>query len=237
MDGVGLDLERVLLWYGAFLASTVLHEAAHAFVAWRLGDPTAYHGGQVSLDPRAHVRREPVGTVVVPLLSLLGGGMMLGWASAPYDPVWAMRSPRRAAVMALAGPIANLFLVLVAAVAIRAGVGAGVFTPPAAISPDGLVTGSDGLWSALATLLSVLFTLNLTLAVLNLLPVPPLDGGGAVPLVLPQEAGRTWRRLTLGSPIFAIVGLLLAFQVVGPAMRRLFLAAANLLWSGTAAYG
>ncbi|MCW5892940.1 MAG: site-2 protease family protein [bacterium] len=233
---MGLDLERVLLWYGAFLASTVLHEAAHAWVAFRLGDPTAYHGGQVSLDPRAHVRREPIGTVVVPLLSLAGGGMMLGWASAPYDPVWAMRSPRRAAAMALAGPLANLLLVLLAAIAIRAGVAAGVFGPPAALAPAGLAVG-HGAWAAAATLLSVLFTLNLTLAVLNLLPVPPLDGGGAVPLLLPEEAGRTWRRLTLGSPVFAALGLLLAFQVVGPAMRRLFLAAANLLWSGTAAYG
>lgn len=234
---MGLDVERLLLWYGAFLASLVVHEAAHAWVAYRLGDPTAYHGGQVTLDPRAHVRREPMGTVVVPLISLFAGGMMLGWASAPYDPAWAMRSPRRAAAMALAGPIANLVLVLLAALAIRSGVAAGVFGAPLSLAADGLATGSDGFWTGVATVLSVLFTLNLTLAILNLLPVPPLDGGSAIPLLLPAEAGRAWRRMTLGSPIFAVAGLVLAFQVVGPAMRRVFLAAANLLWSGTAAYG
>src|SRR4029079_6609186 len=103
-----------LLWFVVFLFSTTLHHAGHAFAAYRLGDPTAYHGGQVSLSPFPHMQREPFGMVLVPIISFLlsRGTWMMGWAGAPYDPLWAHRHPRRAALMALAGPLANLSLVL-----------------------------------------------------------------------------------------------------------------------------
>src|SRR5690242_21552184 len=90
------------VWYGAFLFSTICHEAAHAWSALRLGDDTAARGGQVSLNPWPHVRREPVGMVIVPLLSWFAAGWMIGWASAPYDRTWARQFPRRAALMAVA---------------------------------------------------------------------------------------------------------------------------------------
>jgi len=80
-------------WYLAFLFSTTLHEASHALVALKLGDDTAHRGGQVTLDPIPHIQREPVGMVVVPIVSYLLGGWMIGWASAPYDPEWAGRNP------------------------------------------------------------------------------------------------------------------------------------------------
>lgn len=92
-----------LIWYIAFLFSTTCHEAAHVFAALKLGDPTAYHEGQVSLNPIPHVRREPLGTVLVPLLSFFAGGWMLGWASAPYDPYWAERYPKPLFVSAPGG--------------------------------------------------------------------------------------------------------------------------------------
>ena len=98
------DLGIGLVWFVAFLFSTTVHEAMHAFAAWKGGDPTAYHGGQVSLSPLPHIRREPVGMLIVPLLTSLTRGWAMGWASAPYDPVWATRHPRRAAIMAAAGP-------------------------------------------------------------------------------------------------------------------------------------
>ena len=101
---------NIVGWYVAFLFCTVLHEAAHAWAAKLGGDLTAYDGGQVSIDPVPHIRREPVGMVVLPLLSLImsHGSWPFGYASAPYDPYWAMRYPKRAALMALAGPAANL---------------------------------------------------------------------------------------------------------------------------------
>ena len=82
------------LWYVVFLLSVTCHEGAHAWAAYRGGDPTAYLGGQVSLNPIPHVRREVVGTVLIPLMSYMYAGWMMGWASAPYDPNWQDRYPR-----------------------------------------------------------------------------------------------------------------------------------------------
>src|SRR5690349_10920884 len=87
-------------WYVVFLFSTTIHEASHALAALRMGDDTAHRGGQVTIDPFPHMKREPFGMVIVPLLSYFMGGWMMGWASAPYDPVWANRYPKRAGLMA-----------------------------------------------------------------------------------------------------------------------------------------
>ena len=92
-----------VVWYVVFLLSTTCHEAAHAWVSLRGGDPTASHGGQVSLNPIPHIRREPFGMVLFPWLSFFAGGWMMGWASAPYDIRWAYTYPRKSGAMALAG--------------------------------------------------------------------------------------------------------------------------------------
>src|ERR1700751_2150411 len=91
-------------WLVVFLLSMSAHEASHAYIAKVLGDPTAYLGGQVTLDPIPHIRREPFGMLLLPIISYLASGWMIGWASAPYNAAWAAQYPRRAAVMALAGP-------------------------------------------------------------------------------------------------------------------------------------
>src|SRR6266849_7560343 len=108
--------------YIVFLFSTTCHEASHALAAKIGGDSTAAMGGQVSLNPIPHIRRSPFGMVVFPILSFfLSGGGMIGWASAPYDPLWERRHPRRSAWMALAGPAANFTLMLLAVGALQAG--------------------------------------------------------------------------------------------------------------------
>src|SRR5688572_31775898 len=107
-------LAELAIWYLVFVFSTTCHEAAHAWAAHRGGDPTAYADGHVSLDPLPHIRRSPMGMVVIPIISFLMGGWMIGWASVPLNPEWARQYPRRAALMSLAGPAANLTLALVA---------------------------------------------------------------------------------------------------------------------------
>src|ERR1700756_194567 len=109
------------VWYVAFLFSTTCHEAAHALVAKWGGDETAAMGGQVTLNPVPHIQREPWGMVVIPILPFIFARQMIGWASAPFDPLWERRHPRRAALMALAGPAANLTLMLLAVAALRGG--------------------------------------------------------------------------------------------------------------------
>jgi Zn-dependent protease len=203
-----------LIWYAVFLFSTTLHEAAHAFVALRLGDPTAYHGGQVTLNPLPHIQREPLGTVVMPLLSYAVSGWMMGWASAPYDPLWAARHPKRAAWMSLAGPGANLSLVVLSGLLIRAGMLAGVFAAPDSITFSHAVD-----------------TLNLLLFAFNLLPLPPLDGSGALPLILSERAAERYLEF-MRQPALSMVGLLAAWQLFGKLFDPIHTLALNLLYPG-----
>src|SRR5580658_156190 len=107
--------------YIVFLFSTTCHEASHALVAKWGGDSTAALNGQVTLNPIPHIRREPWGMVIIPILAFLFTRGMIGWASAPFDPLWERRHPRRAALMALAGPAANYTLMLLAVIGLRVG--------------------------------------------------------------------------------------------------------------------
>ena len=136
--------------------------------AWRLGDPTAYNGGQVTLSPIPHIRREPIGMLVLPLLTSLTQGWAIGWASAPYDPYWAQRYPRRAAIMAAAGPAGNMLIAITALVLLRVGLAIGLFLAPDRISFETLVASASGEPSFLSILLSVLLIQNVFLGVFNL---------------------------------------------------------------------
>ena len=219
------------MWYFVFLYSTVLHEAGHAWAAQKLGDDTAYHGGQVSLDPTPHIRREPFGMVLVPLLSYFLRGWMIGWASAPYDPHWAQTYPRRAAWMALAGPAANLALLILAALLVRWGIAADVFT----IGTNGgsffqLVEGNGGRgWEFLAALLSITFWLNLVYFVFNLLPLPPLDGSCVPLLFLSSSAAEKYQEF-MWNPSMQLFGVLIAWQIFSPLFRPIAEVALRLLF-------
>ena len=221
-------LPTLALWYAVFLLSLTCHEAAHAFVAWRGGDPTAHEAGQVSLSPWPHVRREPWGTVLVPLLTFLaqagsGSPWMMGWASAPYDPAWERRHPRRAALMAAAGPAANLVLAAVALAGLRVGLSTGTFVPPSGdtFGFQALVAAAAdaGPWAeGLGRLLSICLSLNLLLCVFNLMPCPPLDGASILGGVLPP-ARRFFDGLTasaFGSFAAILVALLVFPRLVLP---------------------
>jgi Zn-dependent protease len=227
------DIPAAVAFYVVFLFSTVLHEAAHAWAALLGGDRTAYHGGQVTLDPRPHIRREPVGMVVLPVISVLLSGWPFGFASAPYDPQWALRYPRRAALMALAGPAANLLLAAVAAVLIRVGYAAGVFTAPSSVGFAGVTAalGNDA-WKGAAFLLSLFFSMNLVLFALNIIPLPPLDGSAAVPLLLSARATERYQLFLWRNRGLSFVGILIAWRVFDFVFQPIFLLAVNLLYPG-----
>jgi Zn-dependent protease len=228
------NLALGVVWYIVFLFSTTCHEAAHAMAAKLGGDRTAFEGGQVTLNPIPHIRRTPFGMVVVPILSFLLGGWMIGWANAPYDPEWQRRYPRRSAWMALAGPAANFTLMLLAALAIRVGVAAGYFQPPELISNDfsNIATAAHSAEpNLLATALSITFVLNLLLGTFNLLPVPPLDGHAAVMLFMPENAALRYLDWTRQSG-FAMMGLFLAWYACGRFFEPIFLLALRVLYPG-----
>jgi Zn-dependent protease len=208
------DLLEALLWFVAFLFSTTVHEAMHALAALRGGDRTAYLGGQVSLSPLPHIRREPIGMLVVPLLTAFTNGWAVGWASTPYDPAWAARHPRRSAAMAAAGPIGNLLIALLAFLGLRGGLAAGVFGAPSRASFHHLVEALNGAvtLTAVGELLSILLVLNILLFVFNMLPFPPLDGGSVLGGVLPERAAHATRAFA-ANPVFSLLGILVAWQV------------------------
>lgn len=224
-------IAKLPLWLAAFLLSLTCHEAAHALAGRFGGDSTA--AAQVTLDPLPHIRREPFGTLVVPILSffLQGGGWMIGWASAPYDPTWANRHPRRAAAMAAAGPAANFALSLLAALAIRVGIATGYFTlPSGGITLETLAVAPSGVAEGLAIFLSVLFSINLILGCFNLIPVPPLDGYAIVPLVLNDRMRDRWFGLFSGGG--ALMGLIIAWVLFDRLMPPVFRTAIGLLYTG-----
>jgi Zn-dependent protease len=215
------------LWYVAFLFSLTCHEASHSLAAKWGGDPTAYHAGQVTLNPLPHIRREMLGTVVAPLVSFILGHTMIGWGSAPYDPYWEQRYPKRAAWMALAGPGANLILLLTAALLMRIGLLTGFFQSLPYVQFDTIIEGRE--WAgAVATFLSILFSLNLLLAMFNLMPVPPLDGNTAVGLILPEKINDAFREFSR-QPMFQMLGVLLAWFLINPLFQSLFGRAVQLL--------
>ncbi|HEX6533017.1 MAG TPA: site-2 protease family protein [Gemmatimonadaceae bacterium] len=227
------DIIDPLVYFVVFLLSTTLHEAAHAWAAKRGGDLTAYHGGQVSLDPLPHIRREPFGMVLLPLITALVTGWPLGFASAPYDPDWARRYPNRAALMALAGPAANLLLVVLAALLLRAGAAAGVLYAPDSVRFGHVAgTSAGGWWPGVAAMLSAFFSVNLLLGAFNLLPLPPLDGSGALPLFMRPKTSEMYQTFLWSNRALGWIGILIAWKVFDVIFDPIFTGAVNLLYPG-----
>ncbi len=219
------------IWYVVFLLSLTCHEASHALVAAWGGDRTAAEGGQVTLNPIPHIRREPFGTVLVPILSYIFAGWMIGWGSAPYDPTWSYKYPKRAAWMALAGPTANTTLMLLAVAGIHIGVATKILDIPYYATFTRVVVGTrPGFPEALAVFLSILFSLNLLLATFNLLPVPPLDGNAVVGLFLSEGAARKFSAIS-HSGGFAMIGLVIGWTLFNRLFAPLFNVALNVLYS------
>jgi Zn-dependent protease len=194
-------LTIAFIYYVVFLFSTTCHEASHALVAKWGGDSTAALNGQVTLNPIPHIRRELWGMVIIPIVAFLFMGQMIGWASAPFDPVWERRYPKRAALMALSGPAANFVLMFIGAVGLRT---------LAWLKLPGEEVGF------LVVTLFAMFNLNLLLGTFNLLPFAPLDGSTGVMIFMSESTSQRyldWLRESSYARLGLLVGLL-AFRYV-----------------------
>lgn len=226
-----------VLWYLAFLFSTTCHEASHALAAKIGGDPTAFHGGQVTLNPAPHIQREPFGMVLVPIISYVLGHVMIGWASAPYDPYWQQRYPRRAAWMSLAGPGANFALVILSALAIHIGISTGVFQTPHSINFQRITEvanpeSAGALAKFGASFVSVMFFQNVLLGTFNLLPIPPLDGGTGVTVLMSERTALKWFSF-VHQPMFQMAGMIAAWMLFNRLFDPIFILSLDLLYPGT----
>ncbi len=181
-----------------------LHEAAHGYVARHFGDPTAYMLGRVTLNPIKHI--DPIGTILVPLLSLLLGGILFGWAKPVPVNFAQLRNPKRDMFwVAAAGPGANLVMIIFWAVIIRL---AGVI-PDNPFALPMVLMGEAGM------------IINAVLMVLNLVPLPPLDGGRIAVSLLPMPwAGHLAKIEPYG--FFILIALLFTGMlniVIGPLIK------------------
>jgi Zn-dependent protease len=214
-----LDLQSATIFYVTLLVSLVFHEAAHALAALLGGDRTAYIGGQVTLNPIPHIQREPFGTVLLPvgLLFLSHGTATMGFAHAPVDAIWAHRHPRKAALMSAAGPLSNFLLVFLAALLLKILVMMDLVEVMRSYSPLDLYRPADlstsGALKATCQIAATFIYINVLLGVLNLIPVPPLDGAGVVEGLFPRSAGRFYRGLRElpGGTLLPMVGVLVLF--------------------------
>jgi len=207
-----IDFAQVFIAFIVLLFSLTVHETAHAWTADRLGDPTARLAGRVSLNPVVHA--DLIGTVLFPLLSLVGGIPLIGWAKPVPVNLGRLRRGRTDYVLvAAAGPASNLLLALVASAVM-------------AVMPwESLLTGSRDVATPLFTLLSRALTLNVLLAVFNMLPIPPLDGGNVLAGLLPRPMAMRYDALVRPYGFMLLYALMLTrgFEVLVDAPARFIL--------------
>jgi Zn-dependent protease len=173
-----IDPLAAALGFGVLLISLTIHEAAHAWTADKLGDPTARMLGRVSLNPLVHI--DWIGTVLLPLVAAFSNLPLIGWAKPVPVNLNNLRHPRRDfAIVAAAGPISNMLQAFVAAGVLRAFSG----------QPE-----ADGT-TLFVNLLYVAVQTNLLLAFFNLIPVPPLDGGNVLLGLLPSNLAHAYSQL------------------------------------------
>ncbi len=186
-----INFGQIFISFLVLVFSLTVHESAHAWAADQLGDPTARALGRLSLNPLVHV--DPIGTLLFPLVGLVTGAPIIGWAKPVPVATWRFSRPRRDYLMvAAAGPVSNLSLAFAAAVVLRllpTGALASGLIPGAAYAAETrmLVPIERLVWSALE--------INLLLAIFNLLPIPPLDGSSVLAGLLPERVAAGLDRL------------------------------------------
>ena len=172
-------VQKIAIWALPVLFAITLHEVAHGWAARLLGDRTAQMLGRLSLNPLRHV--DPVGTIVVPAVLLAIGGFLFGWAKPVPVNMRNLPNPRRdMALVAIAGPAANALMALIWGLLLKLSLGQG---------------NGGGVWASVQAMAVAGVVINLIVGVLNLLPLPPLDGGRVLNGLLPARLSAQYEKL------------------------------------------
>ena len=185
------------------IMSVVIHEVSHGFAALALGDPTAKYQGRLTLNPFNHL--DPVGSVLVPLIGYFAGGFIIGWAKpVPFNPHNLRSAKWGEALVAVAGPGSNIVLAAIFGLIIRLGNGASFMN------------------ESFLSLASFVVLINITLAIFNLIPIPPLDGSKILFAVLPLKWQGIRNSLENSGLILVFIFIFLLWPVISPLAFYLF---------------
>ena len=178
-----------------YVVAITIHEYSHAFAAHQLGDPTAKEEGRLTLNPMAHI--DPLTTLALPVLLILAGSPVIFGAArpVPFTPYMVRGGKKGAALIALAGPASNLVLAAIIALVIR-------LVPSLALAGSGLLIS--------------MMTVNIALALFNLLPIPPLDGSRILYAIVPSNMQDVMERFERTGPIIILVLFLVGYPFIAP---------------------
>ncbi len=186
--------------------SVIIHEVSHGLMADKLGDPTARLQGRLTLNPLKHI--DPVGSIIVPLITYYFGGFAFGWAKpVPFNPYNLKNRKVGEFLIALAGPVSNLLIALIFGLIIRY-----VAT----------ITPTTSTIVSFALVASNIVIVNVLLAVFNLIPLPPLDGSKLFFSVLPDKYFRIRNIMESYAPIWILVVVLFLWQFISPIIPWVF---------------
>lgn len=192
---------EVIFSIAVLIFSVVIHEISHGYAAYFLGDPTAKYAGRLSINPWKHL--EFIGSFLVPLITSLGG-FAFGWAKpVPFNP-YNLRAKRWGeAIVAVSGPLSNLFIALVFSLVLR-------FVDDASLN------------EATVYMLSMIILVNISLAVFNLVPIPPLDGSRILGSILPYQLRYIQDKLEQNAFILILIFVFFIWDFVAPVVPWLF---------------
>ena len=219
---------QLIIYLVVLLLAISAHEAAHAWMSYKFGDDTAYLLGRVTLNPVAHT--DPVGTLLIPIINFViavgvgGFSPLIGWGKpTPVNPLRWRNKDLANVMVSLAGIMANLLLALIAFTILKVGLHTGTIG-----NADGRLGSFD---EPVFLLLIQVVLMNISLAIFNLLPVPPLDGSKVLYSVLPASAHGTLDAMERFS--FIILIGLMYFGVISAIMRPIMRVVLSLLFAGT----
>lgn len=205
-----MDILQGIIWLLVVFLSIAFHEYSHGWAANQLGDDTAERMGRLTLNPVKHI--DPIGSVILPLfLYISGSPFLFGWAKpVPYNPANLSNKKWGDALVAVAGPASNMLIAVFAAVAFRI------------VNTNGW-GGIDSVASAAfnaTQFFALLAIINISLAIFNLIPIPPLDGSKILSAVLPEVGQRLFYALERIGPIFVFIVFIFAFSAIAPILGK-----------------
>ncbi|MFA6269710.1 MAG: site-2 protease family protein [Candidatus Paceibacterota bacterium] len=196
----GMDFAFIII---ILIMSVVIHEVSHGYAALALGDPTAKYQGRLTLNPFSHL--DLVGSILVPLIGYFAGGFIIGWAKpVPFNPYNLRNQKWGEALVAVAGPLSNIALAVVFGLVIR-------FFGATLMSP------------AFLSLAGFVVMINITLAIFNLVPIPPLDGSKILFAILPYKWGFVRESFEKYGLILVFIFIFFLWQIMSPVIKYLFI--------------